>query len=42
MLSALNPQAGTAGRSDTPDADEPGSGGDSSEAPPPPAADKSP
>jgi polyhydroxyalkanoate synthesis repressor PhaR len=42
MLSALNPQAGTAGRSDTPGADEPGSGDDSSEAPPPPAADKSP
>jgi len=42
MLSALNPQAGTAGRSDTPGPDEPGSADDSGEAPPPPAADKSP
>ncbi|HKC15640.1 MAG TPA: polyhydroxyalkanoate synthesis repressor PhaR [Steroidobacteraceae bacterium] len=42
MLSALNPQAGKAGGSEAPGADEPGSGDDSSDAPPPPAADKSP
>src|SRR5258706_419754 len=42
MLSALNPQAGKAGGSEGPGAEEPGSGDDFRDAPPPPAADKSP
>jgi len=42
MLSALNPQAGKAGRSDAAGGEEPGPGDESTAAPPPPAADKSP